>query len=173
MMMNRAKFLQNGNCGYILKPKFMMEADTKYNLGVPVEAPRKITHLTLKLISGSHLPISQDVDAAQIFVSIRCLGHPEDDDQVWSSSSGTRTGLFIKWSEESVFNISYPELAFIEFAVKTRDTLGAEVVHGVYMISAPLIRKGFRTISLENKEGRKLSPSSLLVHCKIETQDMK
>ena len=39
-MMNRAKFLQNGKCGYILKPEFMATND--YNLGEETEDKKVI-----------------------------------------------------------------------------------------------------------------------------------
>ena len=40
-MMNRAKFLQNGKCGYILKPEFML-TDENYNLGEETEDKKVI-----------------------------------------------------------------------------------------------------------------------------------
>ena len=39
--MNRAKFLQNGKCGYILKPEFML-TDENYNLGEETEDKKVI-----------------------------------------------------------------------------------------------------------------------------------
>ena len=40
-MMNRAKFLQNGKCGYILKPEFMLKNEN-YNLGEETEDKKVI-----------------------------------------------------------------------------------------------------------------------------------
>ena len=40
-MMNRAKFLQNGNCGYVLKPEFML-SNENYNLGEETEDKKVI-----------------------------------------------------------------------------------------------------------------------------------
>ena len=40
-MMNRAKFLQNGKCGYILKPEFMFTNES-YNLGEETEDKKVI-----------------------------------------------------------------------------------------------------------------------------------
>jgi len=39
---------------------------------------------------------------------------------------------------------------------------------GSYMISYPLLRKGYRNIPLENYEGTRLTPAGLFVHIKIE-----
>ena len=51
-MINRAKFLQNGKCGYILKPEFMITNATNenYNLGEETEDKKVIK------IQISHIP---------------------------------------------------------------------------------------------------------------------
>ena len=63
----------------------------------------------------------------------------------------------------------YPELTIVEFKVNSVDEFsGAEKTLGYFMIAFPMIRKGYRRLILESMEGKKLTPSALFVHCKIE-----
>merc|ERR1712126_428853 len=53
-MLNRAKFLLNGNCGYVLKPDFNASYTLQSNKSNSLK--KQVTVLTIQLISGQHLP---------------------------------------------------------------------------------------------------------------------
>ena len=65
-LFNRAKFLQNGNCGYVLKPEYMTENDYQEpNLEVNV---RKVEEKITKILT------------------FQCLGNPLDSpSDFWST----------------------------------------------------------------------------------------
>jgi len=175
-MYNRAKFLQNGNCGYLLKPKFMSDAST-YSISssdwLSRLPGRKEVVLTIRLISGQHLPSSPDRQAGEIIqplVKIRVLGHPCDADS-WQSNPVPNNGFNPTWSEEASFTIRVPELAIIEFRLKSRGKT-VENHLGSFFIAFPLIRKGYRNITLQNYEGRRLTPANLFVHIAFRDQPL-
>jgi len=175
-MYNRAKFLQNGNSGYLLKPKFMSDAST-YSLSssewlsrIP---GRKEVVLKIRLISGQHLPSSPDRQAGEIIqplVKIRVLGHPCDSDS-WQSNPVPNNGFNPTWNEEASFTIRVPELAILEFRLKSRGK-SVENHLGSFFIAFPLIRKGYRNITLQNYEGRRLTPANLFVHIGFTEQPL-
>ena len=107
-MINRAKFLQNGGCGFVLKPEISnSEAEKKK---VPLE-------LRMRLISGHHLPSArQSENIIEPYVKIKIHGHP-DDTNVWCSQIVPRNGFNPIWNEDTRFNILHPDLAIVEFKV--------------------------------------------------------
>ena len=75
------------------------------------------TLLSLRLISGQHLPNASDRQAGEIiepYVKINIHGHPVDT-AAWVSSVVPRNGFNPLWEETAEFEIKYPELALVEF----------------------------------------------------------
>lgn len=165
MMKNRAKFQQNGSCGYILKPKYMLDQEIQYNT-LTVNSSKKQTRFILQLISGDYLPCDKKEVSSRVSITIH--GHKLDNAK-WNSKTISTGGLNPVWNERTVFDIFYPELAIIEFNVMSVDDFsGTENNLGYFMISLPMIRKGYRRIILENIEGKQLTPAGLFVHCQFE-----
>ena len=128
---------------------------------------RASTLLRLKLISGQHLPNASDRQAGEIiepYVKINIHGHPLDT-AGWVSSVVPRNGFNPLWEETAEFEITYPELALVEFKVKSKaKVVGGQDAHlGSNMISLPLVRSGYRHVALETYEGTRLTPASLFL----------
>uniref|UniRef100_A0A3P9CAV9 Phosphoinositide phospholipase C n=1 Tax=Maylandia zebra TaxID=106582 RepID=A0A3P9CAV9_9CICH len=117
--LNQAKFSSNGNCGYILKPKFLQIT--------------KKTQLVLKIISGQQLPKPKDSmfgDRGEIidpFVEVEIIGLPVD-----CSKQQTRVvhdnGFNPMWEETLVFNIQMPQIALVRFQVWDHDPIGRDFI---------------------------------------------
>ena len=136
-------------------------------------SPRKVE---IKVISGQHLPKSDDQrlkgDIVEPYVKIRVRGHPRDDAE-HVTSVVPKNGFNPNWNETASFFIAYPELAFLEFRVKTRAGLTQSEPScgdhlGSYVIALSMVRTGYRNIFLENYAGVRLTPASLFVHVKFE-----
>merc|ERR1719334_1302524 len=97
-MLNRAMFLQNGNCGYVLKPSFLSDPDLYSLQGTGELDNSKGRKSKLK---------------------IRIHGHATDL-TVWQSKVVPKNGLNPVWQEEAEFNIAVPELAIVEFKVNSK-----------------------------------------------------
>merc|ERR1712136_214901 len=63
---NRAKFADNGCCGYVLKPLYMREPSAYSPVSTDQSNVTKGKKLTVKLISGQHLPNVSDRQAGEI-----------------------------------------------------------------------------------------------------------
>eukprot|EP00092_Neocalanus_flemingeri_P024885 GFUD01026985.1.p1 GENE.GFUD01026985.1~~GFUD01026985.1.p1 ORF type:complete len:650 (+),score=151.93 GFUD01026985.1:38-1951(+) len=174
-MFNRAKFLQNGNCGFVLKPSFLSNPDiySLQNTEKLGQLPgRKETKLTLKLISGQHLPNASDRQAGDIiepYVKIRIHGHQSDMAE-WQSKVVPKNGFNPIWQEVAQFNVAVPELAIVEFKVKSKaKNVGGQDDHlGSFTIAIPMMRRGYRNITLQNYDGKRLTPANLFIHINTE-----
>ena len=60
------------------------------------------------------------------------------------------------------------------FQVKAKaKTVGGQDDHlGSYAIAVPMMRKGYRNITLQNYEGKRLTPANLFVHIKMEDNNI-
>ena len=129
-----------------------------------------MTVLKIKLISGLHLPKSSLVKS-QPYVKLRLRGHPEDEAE-WESQVVPRNGFNPIWNETAEFNLKLAELAVLEVEVRSRG--GKEDVQlAVFCVAVPLVRRGYRTITLENLQGRRLTPANLFVHVEKNEKPMQ
>jgi len=164
---NRAKFLQNGNCGYVLKPDFMTgDGYQEPNL------EEKALRLTIHLISGQHLPNASERESKQIiepYVKMSMYGHPTDQ-KTWESSVVHKNGLNPVWDEKVQFTVGLEDLAILEFKVMNKVVVGKVDIEnlddtlGSYAIAVPMMKEGYRNILLESYDGRRLTPANLFVH---------
>ncbi|NXW74945.1 1-phosphatidylinositol 4,5-bisphosphate phosphodiesterase zeta-1 [Hirundo rustica] len=164
MELQDGKFLDNGGCGYVLKPAFLRDRNTTFtprNVG----GHSKPLSLSIRLISGHQLPPSSmsKTNKADPMVQIEIYGVPED--QARKKSSVIKSNaLCPKWNETFSFNIQVPELALIRFCVEDEVSLVNNEFLGQYTLPVLSLNTGYRRIPLMSKEGVKLESASLFVH---------
>ncbi|XP_043926443.1 1-phosphatidylinositol 4,5-bisphosphate phosphodiesterase eta-1 isoform X2 [Protopterus annectens] len=165
MQLNRAKFLQNGNCGYVLKPPQLCKGVVNPYCDDPFPAnPKK--QLVLKIISGQQLPKPPDSmlgDRGEIidpFVEVEIIGFPVD-----CCKEQTRVvddnGFNPVWEEVLTFTIHMPELALVRFLVWDHDPIGRDFV-GQRTVAFSSLMPGYRHVYLEG-----LTEASIFVHVTI------
>ncbi|XP_029896833.1 1-phosphatidylinositol 4,5-bisphosphate phosphodiesterase zeta-1 [Aquila chrysaetos chrysaetos] len=164
MELQNGKFLDNGGCGYILKPEFLRNRNstfTPHNVG----RYSKPMSLSIRLISGHQLPPSNlsKTNKADPLVQIEIYGVPED--QVKKKSSVIKSNaLSPRWDETFSFTVQVPELALIRFCVEDEISLVANEFLGQYTLPLLSLSKGYRNVPLLSKDGGNLEPASLFVH---------
>ncbi|NXQ31421.1 PLCZ1 phosphodiesterase, partial [Alaudala cheleensis] len=164
MELQDGKFLDNGGCGYVLKPEFLRDRNTKFtprNVG----GYSKPMSLSIRLISGHQLPPSSvsKTNKADPIVQIEIFGVPEDQTRRKSSVIKSNA-LCPKWNETFSFNIQVPELAMIRFCVEDEVSLVNREFLGQYTLPVTSLNTGYRKIPLMSKEGTKLESASLFAH---------
>ncbi|XP_059470095.1 1-phosphatidylinositol 4,5-bisphosphate phosphodiesterase gamma-1 [Neocloeon triangulifer] len=166
MQLNQAKFRLNGNCGYLLKPEFMMKEDFD-----PYEkacmADNTFMQITLRVIGARHL-CRQKKGIISPFVEVEVIGLDYDSGVKLKTKTISDNGFNPVWNETTLFEVVCPQLAFLRFVVYDEDVFGDSnfVCHGTYSIMA--IRTGYRSIALKNNFSEDLELSSLLVHIEIK-----
>ncbi|XP_047904541.2 1-phosphatidylinositol 4,5-bisphosphate phosphodiesterase zeta-1 isoform X1 [Anser cygnoides] len=164
MELQNGKFLDNGGCGYILKPEFLRNRSSTFN---PYNVGRysKPMSLSIRLISGHQLPPSNlsKTNKADPLVQIEIYGVP--DDQVKRKSSVIKSNaLSPRWDETFSFTVQVPELALIRFCVEDEISLVANEFLGQYTLPLLSLSKGYCNVPLFSKNGGKLEPASLFVY---------
>ena len=139
-------------------------ADGKFS---PDSEPRR---LRIKIVSGQHLPKSEQRikgDIIEPYVKVRVRGCPQDEDEYVTKvvpkvvkappikkktpAQSSRNLVFSQngfnpiWNEAAVFDVHHPDLAFVEFKVKSQEGTAQLDEHlGSYVIPFHLMRSGYR-----------------------------
>ncbi|NXL00415.1 PLCZ1 phosphodiesterase, partial [Mesembrinibis cayennensis] len=142
MELQNGKFLDNGGCGYILKPEFLRNRSstfTPHNVG----RYSKPMSLSITLISGHQLPPSNlsKTNKADPLVQIEIYGVPEDEAKKKSSVIKSNA-LSPRWDETFSFTVQVPELALIRFCVEDEISLVANEFLGQYTLPLLSLNKG-------------------------------
>ena len=173
VFLNSGKFMDNGGCGYVLKPSFLRTPDANYSplsqLDTVVEEGKI---MKIKLISGQLLPDATGTafggDKVNPFVKIRIRGHPDDKANKQRSEVISSDGFNPIWNEKFLFDIKVPSLAFLEFRVKSKVTTGKDENLGAFVCPLSMVQEGYRRVVLKSyRRSVIISPASLLVHIEI------
>uniref|UniRef100_A0A8C6WY14 Phosphoinositide phospholipase C n=1 Tax=Neogobius melanostomus TaxID=47308 RepID=A0A8C6WY14_9GOBI len=170
MDLNQGRFLQNGRCGYVLKPSFMCNPNSEFNPentgGGPGHVP---TQLTIRIISAQQLPkintekASSIVDP-QVWVEI----HGVDIDNAKNKTQRIdNNGFNPRWDCTLSFQLQVPDLALVRFVVEDHDHTAKNDFVGQFTLPFTSLRTGYRHIHLLKADGSSLSPATLFVHVKV------
>ncbi|XP_072312488.1 1-phosphatidylinositol 4,5-bisphosphate phosphodiesterase delta-3-A [Eucyclogobius newberryi] len=170
MDLNRGRFLQNGQCGYILKPPFMSSSDTTFNPENVGGGPgHKPLLLTVRIISAQQLPKPEWDKPTSIVdphVWVEIYGVPIDNDKK-KTHYVENNGFNPRWDCTFNFTVHAPDLALVRFMVEDHDYTSANDFLGQYTLPFTSLRTGYRHVRLLKLDGSSLSPASLFIHAKI------
>lgn len=163
-------FLQNGGCGYVLRPSVMREevsyfsANTK---GIVPGASPQVLHV--KIISGQNFPKPKGAcakgDVIDPYVCLEIHGIPADctEQRTKTVQQNSDNPIF---DESFEFEINLPELAMIRFVVLDDDYIGDEFI-GQYTIPLECLQSGYRHVPLRSFVGDIMEHVTLFVHIAI------
>ncbi|XP_039540065.1 1-phosphatidylinositol 4,5-bisphosphate phosphodiesterase eta-1 isoform X2 [Pimephales promelas] len=165
MQLNRAKFMENGGSGYVLKPGLMCKGAFNPLNEDPLPAnPKK--QLVIKIISGQQLPKPPDSmlgDRGEIidpFVEVEIIGLPVD-----CCKEQTRVvddnGFNPVWEETLSFTLHMPDVALVRFLVWDHDPIGRDFV-GQRTVAFSSLMPGYRHVYLEG-----MTEASIFVHITV------
>ncbi|CAL1293033.1 unnamed protein product, partial [Larinioides sclopetarius] len=164
MQLNHARFLQNGKCGYVLKPKCMFDDNFDPFDRRTLQDVEPLT-LLIKVIAARHLR-KKSKGIVNPFIEIETIG-AEYDCNLFKTSTKDN-GLNPVWNETFKLTVYNPELAMIRFVVQHEDMFGDPdfLVQAAYPITC--LRTGYRSICLKNEFSEVLELSCLLLHIDIQ-----
>lgn len=123
MQLNQAKFRDNGNCGYLLKPDFMCRDDFDPNDKNTLVGVEPLI-ITLRIIAARHLCRLKS-KSANPFVEVELIGASFDSGVKLTTKPIADNGFNPKWAEELVeFTVYNPEFALLRFLVQDEDVFG-------------------------------------------------
>ncbi|XP_056098112.1 inactive phospholipase C-like protein 1 [Rhinichthys klamathensis goyatoka] len=168
--LTRGRFMQNGGCGYVLRPAVMREEVSYFSAqsqgcvpGVPPQT------LRVKVISAHSLPKPQGSGAKgeviDPYVVLELHGVPSDctEQRTRTAAQNQDDPLF---DETFEFQVNMPELALLRFVVLDDDYIGDDFI-GQYTIAFECLQPGYRNVPLLGLAGDPLLHASLFVHVAI------
>ncbi|XP_076340209.1 small wing phospholipase C gamma 1 isoform X2 [Tachypleus tridentatus] len=164
MQLNQGKFLQNGMCGYVLRPEFMFDESYHPCDRTTLRGVEPIT-ITLRILGARHLPKSGR-SIASPFVEIEVVGADYDNNK-YKTATIQDNGFNPIWNETFVTDIHNPNLALLRFVVQDEDMFGDPNFLGQATFPLHCLRRGFRSVPLKNDFSEDLELASLLIHLDI------
>uniref|UniRef100_A0A646QFE3 Phosphoinositide phospholipase C n=1 Tax=Hemiscolopendra marginata TaxID=943146 RepID=A0A646QFE3_9MYRI len=166
MMVNEAKFQDNGECGYLLKPEFLR--DDSISSRVRNKFNKKT--LTLQILSGTCLPKPRRLSTGEIidpYVIVDILGHP-DDQKTFKTNYVHNNGFNPVWTETFKIEIQVPDLALVHFIVRDYTAMRSDEKIGEYCIPFNCMQQGYRVVHLRDEFNRSLFPATIFIHTTID-----
>lgn len=167
MQLLHGRFLDNGNSGYVLKPK-CFNFDEEYLAVVNRKESKTRKQMQVKVISGFQLPKPKDSKKGEIidpFIKIEIHGVSRDK-QDQKSSVIKNNGFNPVWNEEFVFNVDVPELALVRFVVYDSDRYVDDFI-GYYVVPFNSLMEGYRHFPLFDKNGEQFEQGVMFIHVRI------
>nr|XP_014353016.1 PREDICTED: 1-phosphatidylinositol 4,5-bisphosphate phosphodiesterase zeta-1-like [Latimeria chalumnae] len=168
MDLQDGKFRDNGGCGYILKPVFLRRPERyRFNPNNPYQEIHPIK-LDILIISANQIVGSDGVTEKEInpYVQVEIWGVPVDCQQK-STYVIKNNGFNPIWNEILSFSIEVPELALVRFTVEHDSPVTNSIVLGQYTLPFTCMKKGYRNVLLNTREGVEFDVGSLFVNISI------
>ncbi|XP_073502628.1 inactive phospholipase C-like protein 1 isoform X1 [Phyllobates terribilis] len=173
MDLNIGWFLQNGGCGYILRPSIMRDQVSYFSANtkgvVPGVSPQV---LHIKIISGQNFPKPKGAcakgDVIDPYVCIEIHGIPADcaEQRTKTMQQNGDNPIF---DESFEFQVNLPELAMVRFMVLDDDYIGDEFI-GQYTTPIECLQPGYRHVPLRSFVGDTMEHAKLFVHIAITSR---
>eukprot|EP00755_Sulcionema_specki_P008070 Sspe_Gene.5794::Locus_1924_Transcript_1_1_Confidence_1.000_Length_2835::g.5794::m.5794/K05857/PLCD; phosphatidylinositol phospholipase C, delta len=144
MRLQETMFEANGRCGYILKPRHLIEPGKKYtDFCKPYE-------LIVRVIAGSQIPKSARGGVINPFVSLAITGVKEDTlPKPVKTKVIPDNGFNPIWDEQFTFTIRCMHLSFLTLRVHDKSDKGVLSIAEA-SIPLPCLRMGHRCVPLRN-----------------------
>ena len=171
MQLNQAKFMDNGRCGYILRPEFMFkDGYLPADRGGPAEIGGVSSlELTVTVVAARHLYrsgkdlLSNRRGLVSPHVEVEVIG-AEYDSVKYRTRTISDNGLNPVWDETFHFKILNPDLAMVRFCIYDEDIFEHHDFIGHLTVPVCLVQSGYRSVQLRNGHSEELELSSLLLH---------
>lgn len=170
MQLNQAKFRENGNCGYILKPEFMFRDDFNPCDKNCLQETESVK-FNLRIIGARHL-IRSGRGIASPFVEVEIIGADFDTGTKLTTKTIPDNGYNPIWNESCEFEVVNPYFAFIRFVIQDEDMFGDSNFIGQATYPVRCLRSGFRSVPLKNNYSEDLELASLLIHIRITSSSI-
>ncbi|XP_064641817.1 1-phosphatidylinositol 4,5-bisphosphate phosphodiesterase gamma-1-like isoform X2 [Lineus longissimus] len=169
MHLNHARFMDNGNCGFVLQPDSMFYEQYDPSDKRTLEGVDPVS-LTVTIIGARHLT-KTGRGIVSPFVEVEVVGADYDNQNKYKTGTKTDNGFNPIWNESCEFDVHNPDLAFLRFVVYDEDMFSDPNFIGQATYPIKCLRSGHRSVPLKNGYNEPLELSSLLIY--FETRNPK
>ncbi|EPY18840.1 1-phosphatidylinositol-4,5-bisphosphate phosphodiesterase [Strigomonas culicis] len=156
---NRSFFLDNGNCGYLLKPEELCAPNT----GVPKSSDKR--SIFVSIISGFCLPKAKhNSDIVDPYVSLFIEG-PDTDSNPKKTKAISDNGIHPVWHglDGSEFAWEVSDWSMSSLVTQVFDK-GSNGLIGENILPLRIINKGYRHVSLHDVSGQPIPGAALMIN---------
>ena len=165
LRLNKGRFRDNCNTGYLLKPDCLLKA-----------APSRAEYWTLEILSAFCLPkpMGGDSEIVDPYVYAFVEGPQHNKDQVLKTTVVADNGFHPVWrgtgpKSQMTFKVAVPELSTLVVQVWDSDTTGIDDFLVECFLPCHLIRPGIRCLSLRDIKSQLLRDSCLMVKLSVSS----
>ncbi|KAI3786969.1 hypothetical protein L1987_41086 [Smallanthus sonchifolius] len=156
-------FRANNGCGYVKKPKFLLEGDPTFR---PNEV-KKILKVKVYMGEGWHLEFHHAhfdyCSPPDFYAKVGIAGYEDDKTPRMCKTKSIEDDWWPIWDEVFEFPIRVPELALLRIEVKDNDTTKKNEFGGQTCLPVSELRTGVRCVPLYDKKGEKYKYIKLLM----------
>lgn len=162
--LNRAFFLDNGRCGYLLKPPYLRPTNGT------TRATSEHFSLSIEIISGFCLPKPRKGskgDVVDPLVSLFIEG-PDMDNTPKLTKAISNNGFHPVWrgtgANEFIWEVRRRSVSSLVLQVFDKDRLGSDGLLGEAIIPLKLLHRGYRRVGLHDVAGYLIPGACILCH---------
>eukprot|EP01121_Diplochlamys_sp_Union-15-3_P017442 TRINITY_DN6138_c0_g2_i1.p1 TRINITY_DN6138_c0_g2~~TRINITY_DN6138_c0_g2_i1.p1 ORF type:complete len:181 (-),score=31.95 TRINITY_DN6138_c0_g2_i1:54-596(-) len=161
MWINSGLFSENGNTGYVLKPRELLE-----NTGFDPSTLKADKVLNIRVLDAFQLPLNEAV-VVDPYVKV-ILTDPKARRQRAQTSVVLQNGFNPMWDQTFKFKFSSYNYAILTLAVLDKDVYAVEELIAFNSVRLKNIRPGLRILPLLDKHGDKIPQANLLLNTWVE-----
>jgi len=168
--LSQGKFSDNGGCGFVLKPDFLLPAAARKS-GTATKhwdaKPKDVeVTLTIRVLSGHYFPKppgqSDKSEVIDPYVEV-CIFGAEPDQSKASTKHVSNNGFNPVWNETFTFQVREPELALVAFVVSDHDRVGKDDFIAQRVVPMTAMVPGYKMVPMLH-ENSAPQDSYLFVH---------
>uniref|UniRef100_A0A8C6MN91 Phosphoinositide phospholipase C n=2 Tax=Moschus moschiferus TaxID=68415 RepID=A0A8C6MN91_MOSMO len=161
----QGRFLDNGACGYVLKPAFLRDPNSTFNARALAQGPWWTPkRLNVRVISGQQLPKVNKNKNSIVDPKVTVEIHGVSRDMASRQTAVvTNNGFNPWWDTEFEFEVAVPELALVRFVVEDYDASSKNDFIGQSTIPLKSLKQGYRHVHLLSKNGDQHPSATLFV----------
>ncbi len=144
MALYYGKFLDNGGCGYILKPSYLINSHvTEFNPWHSLNNLDDHLNIIVTVVSGQFLPRSNSKtkDIPDPYIQITTRGVPCDD-KVHKTRTVNNNGFDPIWNEAFEFRIRFPQMCLMYFSAIDYDPMSKDDRMAYFCAPVTMIQPG-------------------------------
>jgi len=166
MWLNEGKYLDNGACGYVLKPQFMIQDKITYNPDAKPN-PKECKTIEVTVLSAWQLPKvggkedKSKGDVIDPYVKVGLAGVGADR-KTQKTKIIKNNGFNPIFKGDFKFTVSQPDVAILYFVVSDNTLISSDDFIGYFALPLTCAREGVRYVPLKDKKGHRYEKASLL-----------
>ncbi|GLT52018.1 hypothetical protein SLA2020_253820 [Shorea laevis] len=159
-------FRSNGGCGYVKKPKILMQDDQVFEPKARIVGKKTVLKVKVYMGDGwrsdfkrTHFDCYSPPD---FYARVGIVGVPADKTKMDETEAKNNNWTPV-WDKEFTFELTVPELALLRVEVHDHDEIDKDDFAGQTCLLVSELKSGIRAVPLYNKKGDKYNSVKLLM----------